>query len=131
MLKTFSNTHCGVLPHPRNLLLSKKAEFLQALGINSHRLAGAPDALDADPVKRLQEETLNLGINALLYSQLRQVEAALNRLEQGEYGYCQGCDKPIAPNRLRSIPWTSYCLECQERTGTLDLTEECSGAERI
>ena len=124
MSKYDTRTGFDVVYHPRKLLLSKKTEFLEALGINSHRLAEAIHELDADPVTRLQEETLNLGINAVLYGQLRQVEAALDRLDLGEYGYCLGCNNPIAPNRLRSVPWTSYCLECQEGAGVLDPAEE-------
>lgn len=124
MSKYDTRTGFDVIHHPRKLLLSKKTEFMEALGINSHRLAGAIHDLDADPVTRLQEETLNLGLNAVLYGQLRQVEAALDRLDLGEYGYCLSCNNPIATNRLRSVPWTSYCLECQEGTGFLDPAEE-------
>ena len=116
--------------NPRKVLLSKKAEFLEALGINSHRLAGAARELDADPVQILQEESLHLGLNGVLYGQLRQVEEALERLKQGEYGYCRACNDPIATNRLRSVPWTEYCLGCQEKISALALGEECSVGER-
>ena len=121
MNKTAARAGSENVCHPRKLLLSKKAEFLEALGINTHRLAGAIDESDADPVVRLQEETLNLGINAVLYDQLEQVEEALGRLEMGEYGCCVGCNRPIAPNRLQSVPWTPYCLGCQEQAATADL----------
>src|SRR3990172_5253893 len=93
----------------RQLLLNKRAEFLEALEINTHRLAGATQDLDTDPVVRLQEESLKLGLNEVLYSQLQQVQDALGRLDLGEYGYCQGCNDPIAANRLQSVPWTEYC----------------------
>lgn len=116
--------------NPRKVLLSKKAEFLEALGINSHRLAGTARELDADPVQILQEESLHLGLNGVLYGQLRQVEDALDRLDLGEYGYCRGCNDPIATNRLRSVPWTKYCLECQEKVSFLALEEECRVGER-
>src|SRR3990170_4737866 len=131
MSKYDTRTGFDVVYHPRKLLLSKKTEFLEALGINSHRLAEAIHELDADPVLRLQEESLNLGINAVLYGQLRQVEEALVRLDLGEYGYCLGCGDPIAPNRLRSVPWTPYCLECQEKAAPADLPEEIGAMERI
>ena len=131
MIKSHTRAAFDVVYHPRNLLLSKKAEFLEALGINSHRLAGAARELDADPVSRLQEESLNLGLNWVLYGQLRQVEEALDRLDLGEYGYCLGCNKPIALNRLRSVPWTPYCLECQEKAAPEDLPEEIGAMERI
>jgi len=119
----------GNLQVYRKFLLDKKAEFMKALGINSHRLAGAE--LDADPVTRLQEESLNLGLNWVLYGQLRQVEEALSRLDLGEYGYCLGCGESIAPNRLRSVPWTAYCLGCQEKASFLNPTELVGVGERI
>jgi DnaK suppressor protein len=35
-------------------------------------------------------------------------------LNAGEYGWCLGCGVGIAPARLHSVPWTPYCLRCQE-----------------
>jgi DnaK suppressor protein len=46
---------------------------------------------------------------------LRQVEAARDRLRDGTFGICQGCEEEIAPKRLRAIPWAAYCLGCQAR----------------
>lgn len=45
---------------------------------------------------------------------LIQIEAALERIEQGEYGDCRACSKPIGEQRLRAIPWARYCIDCQE-----------------
>ena len=104
--------------NPRKLLLDKQAEFQVGLGINSHRLAAAKE-FDADPNRLLQEESLNLGLNQVLYTQLQLVEEALRRLDLGEYGFCLGCSDPIPPKRLRSVPWTPYCLWCQEKTSFL------------
>ena len=115
--------------NPRKLLLNKQAEFLVALGTNSHRLAAA-QAIDADLARLLQEESVNLGLNEVLYTQLRLVEEALVRLDLGEYGYCLGCGDPIAPNRLRSVPWTPYCLGCHEKTSFLKPAELIGAKER-
>jgi RNA polymerase-binding transcription factor DksA len=115
--------------NPRELLLGKQAEFLEALGINSHRLAAARE-MDVDPERLSQEESLNLGLNEVLYTQLRLVEEALVRLDLGDYGYCLGCGDSIAPNRLRSVPWTPYCLGCQEKTSLLKPAELIGERER-
>jgi DnaK suppressor protein len=52
---------------------------------------------------------------------LQDIDAALARLETGEYGSCQECDEPISGKRLNAIPWASRCVACQEelsaRTG--------------
>ena len=46
---------------------------------------------------------------------LRQVEEALERLDQGEYGVCAHCQEPIGAQRLKAIPWARYCVDCQEK----------------
>lgn len=46
---------------------------------------------------------------------LRQVEGALERLDQGEYGTCEHCREPIGAQRLKAIPWARYCVDCQEK----------------
>jgi DnaK suppressor protein len=42
------------------------------------------------------------------------VHAALARIEDGTYGTCERCGKPINPARLDAIPYTTYCKECAE-----------------
>ena len=41
---------------------------------------------------------------------LRQIEAALQRIEDGEYGDCQACDEPINPKRLEFDPTAVLCI---------------------
>ena len=45
---------------------------------------------------------------------LTQVDEALQRIEDGEFGVCLDCDEPISPKRLAAVPWATYCLRCQE-----------------
>ena len=45
---------------------------------------------------------------------LMQVNRALERIEDGEFGICLECEEPISPKRLAAVPWTAYCLHCQE-----------------
>jgi len=42
---------------------------------------------------------------------LREVDAALNRIEEGTYGFCEGTGKPIPRARLEAMPWARYCVE--------------------
>lgn len=44
---------------------------------------------------------------------LRQVEAALDRMAAGTFGVCLGCAEGIPPARLRAYPEAAYCLACQ------------------
>ena len=45
---------------------------------------------------------------------LRQIRAALGRIENGTFGVCQHCRKAIPPKRLMAVPWTPLCIRCQE-----------------
>jgi DnaK suppressor protein len=45
---------------------------------------------------------------------VRRIEAALARIEQGTYGVCAACGDDINPRRLDALPWTEYCLRCQQ-----------------
>ena len=56
----------------------------------------------------LQEEELESGT-------LVQVEDALRRIEDGSYGKCRACGRPIEPARLEAVPWAAYCLEDQAK----------------
>jgi DnaK suppressor protein len=45
---------------------------------------------------------------------LMQVGAALERIDDGEFGICLECEEPISTKRLAVVPWAAYCLQCQE-----------------
>jgi len=42
-----------------------------------------------------------------------QIAAALDRLEEGSYGFCAQCGAPIAPGRLEIMAYAKYCVHCQ------------------
>jgi len=43
------------------------------------------------------------------------VDRALARIHEGSFGECISCGKDINPKRLEAVPWTSHCIECQEK----------------
>ena len=43
---------------------------------------------------------------------LRQISAALARIEKDDYGYCRSCDEPIADKRLEFDPTALLCIKC-------------------
>ena len=47
-------------------------------------------------------------------SQLREVRAALGRIQDGSFGTCQQCEEGIHPKRLGAVPWAAFCIRCQE-----------------
>jgi RNA polymerase-binding protein DksA len=40
------------------------------------------------------------------------IDAALRRIDDGTYGLCTNCGKPIAEERLEALPWASLCIDC-------------------
>jgi DnaK suppressor protein len=45
---------------------------------------------------------------------LLQVEEAIKRMDEGAYGRCANCKKNINILRLEAVPWTRFCIDCQE-----------------
>lgn len=45
---------------------------------------------------------------------LKDIEDALRKMEEGTYGICEECGKPIPIKRLTAVPWARYCVECAE-----------------
>jgi DnaK suppressor protein len=45
--------------------------------------------------------------------QLAQINRAIHDFDAGRYGLCQDCEEPIAPARLRVLPFTTRCVTCQ------------------
>lgn len=44
--------------------------------------------------------------------EIRMIEAALQRIDEGEYGYCAKCGAEIGEDRLDVLPWTPFCRKC-------------------
>jgi RNA polymerase-binding transcription factor DksA len=57
------------------------------------------------------EEEMNLGLLENADQMLEEINAALARIDQGTFGRCEECQKPISIERLRAVPYTRYCVE--------------------
>src|SRR6266478_5825958 len=73
---------------------------------------------NADPLdttqRALEREmaTRSLDRNATL---VRQIRAAIDRVNQGAYGVCLECEEPISHKRLAAVPWAALCIHCQQQ----------------
>ncbi|QDU25185.1 RNA polymerase-binding transcription factor DksA [Anatilimnocola aggregata] len=47
--------------------------------------------------------------------ELKQIDAALERVEIGRYGKCDTCDSSIGTERLRAVPYVADCIECARK----------------
>jgi DnaK suppressor protein len=110
----------------KEMLEAKQAELSMGLR-NRDEIAieKTPDALDE--VQQAGERELairNLDREATL---LRSVRAALRRFGDGSYGVCMHCDEEIKPKRLQAVPWTMYCIRCQEAADRHEFESPDSG----
>lgn len=46
---------------------------------------------------------------------LLEIDDALQRLDNGDFGSCANCNTEITKARLRALPWAKYCINCQEQ----------------
>ena len=97
------------------ILVEKKNSVLAGLGAQIHRSARSGRMNEEDQAQVSHEEFVSLSLSNLDHSKLRLIDAALDRLETGDYGVCLSCEEPIPGRRLDAIPWATYCVPCQEQ----------------
>jgi len=61
----------------------------------------------------MRERDLSLSLNA--QDLLRQVNDALKRIDEGTYGFCKVCGRPIEKERLEAIPYTDLCIDDKKK----------------
>jgi DnaK suppressor protein len=101
------------------MLLDKRSEIL-----------GNVTSMESETLRRERSDLSNLPIHmadmgsdsyeientiGLMSSErkiLAEIDEALNRMENGTYGVCEGDDEPIPKPRLHAIPWARYCVRC-------------------
>jgi len=102
----------------RRLLAAKKESIIRKLTdtiTESKEMESnvAQDLVDKAETSYTKEFLLSLSDGER--EQLLLIDEALKRLEHGEFGVCQLCQKEIGAKRLEAIPWTPYCINCQEK----------------
>ena len=73
-----------------------------------------------DFLETQQEQSILVNEQALLTEVLR----ALKRIDDGTYGKCENCGKPIPEKRLEAIPWASRDIKCEEELEQKYLSRE-------
>ena len=109
------------------MLEAKRAELSAGLR-NREDIAieKTSDALDEVQLAGERELAIcNLARESIL---LRQVLGALERFADGSYGTCLHCEEEIKPNRLDAVPWTKFCIRCQEAADRHEFETESGDA---
>ena len=76
---------------------------------------GTGDNHLADMATVTYDRELDQGLEDGVQQTVAQIDAALQRIEDGTYGVCEACGNQIAPDRLRAIPWTTRCIDDARR----------------
>jgi len=103
----------------RDRLLKLRKE-LQSMVASSEESAAVVE-LDQSKVGRLsrmdamQAQAMAKASGQRREAMLRNIEAALKRINDGEYGLCRDCDAPINPKRLEFDPTALRCIECESK----------------
>lgn len=95
-------------------LLEAKQNELSSTASNRDEIA---IEATADEIDRLQQQlSREIAVRNLDHTSklLKSVRAALGRIEDEIYGVCLRCEEAIPEKRLKAVPWTAYCIGCQE-----------------
>ena len=107
----------------RQMLLNERVKFADEIRSiaeeASHNPRDASGDLSAytvhmaDMAADTYERELSTNLVSSEQQVLYQIDDALKRIEEGVFGTCQQCAKPIALSRLKAVPYASLCISCQ------------------
>lgn len=103
----------------RKSLLLERAELEQVADTGAQ--AAATVELDQSRVGRLsrmdamQGQAMSVEVNNRRRDKLRRIAIALERIESGDFGFCEDCGETIGPGRLEFDPAARLCIDCANR----------------
>ena len=68
----------------------------------------------ADKAASAYSKELNFSLSDGERNLLMLIEESFNRMKDGSYGTCTNCGAQIGEKRLQAVPWTPFCIDCQE-----------------
>jgi len=100
------------------LLLAKRTEILGDVSCMENEALRRPRSdLSRMPIHMADVGTDNYEMEYILglvdseRKLIMEIDEALQRIEDGTYGICEGCNEPIPKERLKAIPWSRYCVD--------------------
>ena len=103
----------------KKLLLARRQELLRSIAQTEEEGRVPQQSYGSDEGDRANSSL----DKELLFHQTTQargllgaVDSALARINDGTFGPCMVCEEEIGPKRLEALPWTRYCISCQEST---------------
>ncbi len=105
------------LDKQKQTLLQLKEEILNAMRERSNEDIVVPTdqvVEDGDQAQTYINQNVSFGLRERDLRRLKEVEHALYKLENGNYGICEELDEPIEIKRLEKMPWTRLCIDAAE-----------------
>ena len=105
-------------------LVDRRNEILDSIGSDSSALNQLRQDQSGDVVDFASGSAFGEMSSQLAEVEIRElnnIEAAIKRIQDGTYGVCEGCEKPIHTDRLSAIPHAMHCIECQRAAEDADL----------
>ncbi len=106
------------LDYYRKKLQVRREELLRAISRTEQEGREA----DEDPTVDLADKAANSYTKEFLFGQthndralLQLVDDALRRIKEESFGQCASCEQELQQKRLEAVPWTRYCINCQEK----------------
>ena len=99
----------------KEMLLKSKADILREIELENENIMYSEqgDLVDiADVV--INNELMNR-LSDMDFEKIKLIDRALEKIEDGSYGVCEGTGKPIPEARPNAIPWTPYTVEYAEQ----------------
>ena len=100
-------------------LLEKKEAIIAKLSEVYNESKEVESGIAQDIVDRAESSYTKeflLSLSDTERAQLFMIDEALRRIEKNEFGICQMCGKNISKKRLDAVPWSPYCIECQQKS---------------
>ena len=96
-------------------LLFRRKQISERLGRVESHLRHSDKPLEADFAEQAIERANDQVLEALdenMRREILQIDHAINLMENGKYGICEFCHKPIPGKRLEALPYTNLCFNC-------------------
>lgn len=101
------------LDYYRTVLIQKRDEIISRakFTLGEGNLSGGTAGDEADQASHATEAALTWRLLDKDRKLLKEIDHALGKFDDGEFGYCEGTGKPIDKRRLEIRPWTRYSVE--------------------
>lgn len=69
----------------------------------------------AETAHIVEQTELHTQLAAMESREIREIDAAIDKIKDGTYGQCERCEKAIPIARLQALPFTAMCVDCQRK----------------